>query len=1337
MKNTPTRWWMGIGALLLIAALTTWGARSVWLSRLEARPAVHRQAQVQDALHHAQRAFAEVIHQTRTAAERWATRPALVRELWQATEQGKGAGALMRIVSTARLPARTALEVYAPTPRLLAWNGPRLPLSDAPNTASFLERPQVRIVTDGDIRTALAVWWPIQRNGAVIGVVRWVRVLRFEPPIRNRYLQAYSITETWSAETPWPVALIVQPSPAAPAAQSATAVVRTAEGHRLATLSVRAPSLDALRERAAQSFDDALSVIGLLALLWLLTGLLYGYVHAATAARRLRWLIGMLCGLIGLRVWALWAHVPARWIGREQTLYALFEPTYLASSLGMGLMRSVGDLLLSGLVAFALSALLLYHARTRWTLRATGYATWRHALTTSSDASRPFLFAGGVAVLASLMGGLCWGLSHVVERAVLDSTLNFFARSGLLPEPLLLVVLCALLLLTAAGLMTGGAAVWAAGPWLVRRCPRTWEGLGRLLAVALVTVGGAYLLNSTAMPVSPGVLLGWIALIGSGSLVLLARHTFTMGVLVMRGLLLVVLVLTAMLYPLLYEGMDQQRRSRMREAALAFDEGRDPRALFSIEQVFDTAIDVFPRRPQPPATVDSTVTQLLRQSLLASLTTYATSLALLDATGTPLAYASTVGGGMQRADQAVFRAWTSGASWAPGERRVSRWRSANDERLRPQYVGLMALPGRPRTWLLMRAEPRPLLPGTGTGVPRVLLPDGSFTDLYAELSLAAFQDGLLTRSLGRDFDWARLPQPLQQQLQTTSPMWRQATISGTDYLTYYQNAQVQPQTVVAVRIPSVRPFDHLYYMLRLSVAGMLLALLAYVVGLAVRYDAGYLPAPRIRFRDKVLNALLGVGVLSVIAVGAVGVQVVTTESARDVTYRLHDQLSRVEELLAARARPEERIYEVLARTDVDSLAAQAGLDLNVYIDARLMATSRPRLVRDRLMERRLPGPIYHRIYYDHYRFVTAPSDIGSFRYAVGYQALLDDTGTPRYIVAVPTIAQQERLQEERARTLAYFFGGLLLLVGAALATALPLANALTRPIGRLRTALEAVGEGRYVQPLPVETRDEIGTLVHTFNEMRAQLSESRRKLARQEREMAWREMARQVAHEIKNPLTPMKLSVQHLQRAFQRVEGESTPAWTRFAELFSRVTAMVVEQADTLVRIADEFSSFARMPKRVAEPLDLNAVVQEAVRVMESDAPPDTIRQTLADRPLIVSADHEELRRIFINLIKNALHALPDGEGTVHIQTQEAPTRASHARATVRDTGTGVPDDIRDKIFEPNFSTKNSGTGLGLAIAQRAVDALGGRMGFETETGVGTTFWIELPLADHAPDASD
>jgi two-component system nitrogen regulation sensor histidine kinase NtrY len=220
-----------------------------------------------------------------------------------------------------------------------------------------------------------------------------------------------------------------------------------------------------------------------------------------------------------------------------------------------------------------------------------------------------------------------------------------------------------------------------------------------------------------------------------------------------------------------------------------------------------------------------------------------------------------------------------------------------------------------------------------------------------------------------------------------------------------------------------------------------------------------------------------------------------------------------------------------------------------------------------------------------------------------------------------------------------------------------------------------------------------------------------------ERELAWKEMAKQVAHEIKNPLTPMKLSVQHLRQAFHdRAENLN--------EILDAVTKTIIDQIETLSRIASEFSHFGRMPRRQVGECDLHAVLRESAQLFEQDRN-IVFSFRLAPSLPPVLADREELRRAFINLIRNGIQAM-DGRGRIDIRTGQ---EEGGIRITIRDEGRGIPEEMRGKLFQPNFSTKTDGMGLGLAIVKKTIDDLGGTVSLLPAEGKGTEASIFLPLA--------
>ncbi|MBL0112615.1 MAG: GHKL domain-containing protein [Saprospiraceae bacterium] len=214
-------------------------------------------------------------------------------------------------------------------------------------------------------------------------------------------------------------------------------------------------------------------------------------------------------------------------------------------------------------------------------------------------------------------------------------------------------------------------------------------------------------------------------------------------------------------------------------------------------------------------------------------------------------------------------------------------------------------------------------------------------------------------------------------------------------------------------------------------------------------------------------------------------------------------------------------------------------------------------------------------------------------------------------------------------------------------------------------------------------------------------------------------MAKQVAHEIKNPLTPMKLITQHLQNSIQRTEQDEIPA------LVKRVTQTLIEQIENLSKIASEFSNFAKLPAPENEKLALNEVVTSTHDLFRKREDMDIHLRVPIDE-IYVFADKNHIIRVLTNLIKNAIQAIPLGRrGRIEIMLYKQDERAI---VKVSDNGCGIPDSMKDKVFYPNFTTKNSGTGLGLAIVRDIIDSCNGHIFFNTYENVGTEFFIELPL---------
>ena len=248
--------------------------------------------------------------------------------------------------------------------------------------------------------------------------------------------------------------------------------------------------------------------------------------------------------------------------------------------------------------------------------------------------------------------------------------------------------------------------------------------------------------------------------------------------------------------------------------------------------------------------------------------------------------------------------------------------------------------------------------------------------------------------------------------------------------------------------------------------------------------------------------------------------------------------------------------------------------------------------------------------------------------------------------------------------------------------------------------------------------DEIGKLVSEYNNMVKKVEENAILLAQSERESAWREMARQVAHEIKNPLTPMKLNIQYLQKALNNNQSN-------IKELGERVSNSIIEQIDNLSYIASEFSNFAKMPEAKPETLELGALLNRAIELYVND---EELKVTIINNPskIVVVSDKSQLLRVFTNLLENAKQAIPNTrKGIITVSTV---IDNEYVIISIADNGNGIPEEIVSKIFHPYFTTKSSGTGLGLAMTKKIIEFWKGQIWFETKINEGTTFFIKMVI---------
>lgn len=310
--------------------------------------------------------------------------------------------------------------------------------------------------------------------------------------------------------------------------------------------------------------------------------------------------------------------------------------------------------------------------------------------------------------------------------------------------------------------------------------------------------------------------------------------------------------------------------------------------------------------------------------------------------------------------------------------------------------------------------------------------------------------------------------------------------------------------------------------------------------------------------------------------------------------------------------------------------------------------------------------------------------------------------------------------ELRLRKIAFAVAGIGIV--ASLLLGIWIAARITRPVERLAEAASEVASGNWDTHVEVKGSGEVAQLAEAFNKMTSELVEQRERLVQTERVAAWRELARRLAHELKNPLFPLQITIENLVRARQ-----ASPEM--FEEIFQESTATLLAELNNLKAIVGRFSDFAKMPTPQLQSVQLNEAAERAVRTYQAQftaegRPPIAVKLQLSESSPSVEADPELLHRALSNLVLNAIDAMPEG-GTLTVRTSQM---EGHARIEVLDTGMGIAKEECERLFTPYYTTKQHGTGLGLAIVQSVVSDHHGKISVESEPGRGTTFRIDLPL---------
>ena len=412
---------------------------------------------------------------------------------------------------------------------------------------------------------------------------------------------------------------------------------------------------------------------------------------------------------------------------------------------------------------------------------------------------------------------------------------------------------------------------------------------------------------------------------------------------------------------------------------------------------------------------------------------------------------------------------------------------------------------------------------------------------------------------------------------------------------------------------------------------------------------------------------------------------------------------------------EDKLTEELAK-----IARDADVDINLFQNNGLLrVATKPLMYEGKLLSKQINPYAYRHLLEDKENQILLSESLGDLQYRTAYVAVKSAKGQPLGVLSVPYFESKRELEEQMIDIIASVLSIFAAMFIVFIVVSYFASNSLINPLKLLTQKIRKTNLDKLTESLVWRSDDEIGLLIGEYNRMLLKLDESKQALSASEKQSAWREMAKQVAHEIKNPLTPMKLTLQQLQRTMPK---DGTPKSQKIEKTFDTL----LDQIDNLSDIATSFSDFAKMPPLKQELFDLTSVLSKAADLYADD-PKITLDRQIENRETLVVGDRSLMGRIITNLIINGIQSVPEtrrptillklnaGEGNVNLE--------------VRDNGMGIPESIRSKVFFPNFSTKLGGSGVGLAIAKRGIEHANGSIWLESEEGQGTTFFISLPLA--------
>lgn len=565
-----------------------------------------------------------------------------------------------------------------------------------------------------------------------------------------------------------------------------------------------------------------------------------------------------------------------------------------------------------------------------------------------------------------------------------------------------------------------------------------------------------------------------------------------------------------------------------------------------------------------------------------------------------------------------------------------------------------------------------------------------------------------------------------------SKYWRYENINGKDYRTFYILAEPTNYEEYGENLESAERifavsimYDDVTSLMFFYFKFILFATFVFLVILAIKglFLLRELKSFKLNFRDKLFAAFLVVSIIPIIILAIYTRSYITSKNDNFFRNQIVSDLNlgtgslNDAQKLVSRYKSIDTLQKFVSGVFTKNFS-RTDKSYILYLKNKMIATTNKELFDAGLLDPRVSAEAFYNIYYLKRDLLIRYINIGKYSFLVGYKPFYSIDNTIAGILSSLSVYKQTEINSELTETLTYIFGSYVIMIIFLLWVVTFVTDRMYRPLLELKTAVDMMSRGNTNIQIPMKRGDEFGELIESFNKMTTEIEKSKVELKRAEREATWRDVARRVAHEIRNPLTPMKLAIQHLYNQYRNRKPEE------FNEILDKTKNLIVSEIDKLDYIATEFSNFAKMPQRNYEILNINDILNEVIELYATS--PHIRFEKKLESTLPILADKQELNRAFQNIIKNAVQAIT-GEGVIKIWTYDSLNKVV---CEIEDNGCGIDSDIIEKLFEPNFSTKSKGMGLGLAITKKTLDDMKATIKITSEKNKGTLVKIEFQSAN-------